>query len=100
MTVLQHLIESFKAARAARIAAAEPYDPKRTTCRYCGKHWRKWHGSVLDGHAKCIVTGEFKQSVKRVLERDPTITYERVAAALGLTPAIVRAWTFPIRGGK
>jgi len=26
------------------------------TCRYCGRHWRQWAGSKLDGHAACILT--------------------------------------------
>jgi hypothetical protein len=55
---------------------------------------------VLDGHAKCIVTPEFKRAVKVAMGKDTALTYEVVALSLGLTPSIVRAWTYPIGGGE
>ena len=67
------------------------------TCRYCGRHWRQWVGSKLDGHAACIVTDDFKQKVAELLRSSPTITYQAIAAAIGVTPAVVRSWTYPIR---
>lgn len=69
------------------------------TCRYCGKHWRQWFGSKLDGHSKCIVDEEFKAWLRELL-RDPKLTYEKIAKAIDVTPSVVRSWTFPIRGGK
>lgn len=68
------------------------------TCRYCGKHWRQWAGSKLDGHAACIVTEDFKQQLVDLL-RSPNVTYKAIAAAIGVTPAVVRSWTYPIRSG-
>jgi hypothetical protein len=66
------------------------------TCRYCGKHWRQWAGSKLDGHAACIVTDDFKLHLVDLL-RSPTVTYQAIASAIGVTPAVVRSWTYPIR---
>jgi hypothetical protein len=75
-----------------------PDDPGAdlNTCRYCGRHWRRWAGSKLDGHAACIVTEDFKQRLT-VLLRSPVVTYQAIAAAIGVTPAVVRSWTYPIR---
>ena len=66
------------------------------TCRYCGKHWRQWVGSKLDGHAACIVTEDFKRRLGELL-RSPKVTYQAIAEAIGVTPAVVRSWTHPIR---
>ena len=66
------------------------------TCRYCGKHWRQWAGSKLDGHAACIVTEDFKQQLAELL-RSSTVTYAAVASAIGVTSSVVRSWTNPIR---
>lgn len=69
------------------------------TCRYCGRHWRQWAGSKLDGHAACIVTKDFKQQLIELL-RSPEVTYASIANVIGVTPAVVRSWTFPIRSGS
>lgn len=78
--------------------ASDPGAPPNT-CRYCGRHWRRWAGSQLDGHAACIVTSEFKLRVGEIL-RSPLVSYEVVASAIGVTPAVVRSWTFPIRSAR
>ena len=72
------------------------YDAEPNTCRYCGRHWRQWAGSKLDGHAACIVTDDFKQQLIELL-RSPEVTYAAIANAIGVTPSVVRSWTFPIR---
>jgi hypothetical protein len=66
------------------------------TCRYCGKSWRQWAGSKLDGHAACIVTDGFKQQLMEVL-KPSTVTYQMIADAIGMSPSVVRSWTFPVR---
>lgn len=66
------------------------------TCRYCGRFWRQWAGSKLDGHAACIVTDDFKRRLVDLL-RDPHVTYKQIADAIGVTIAVVRSWTYPIR---
>ena len=66
------------------------------TCRYCGRHWRQWVGSKLDGHAACIVTEDFKRRLVELL-RAPDVTFAMVADAIGVTPSVVRSWTYPIR---
>jgi hypothetical protein len=83
------------ASQRARWCADDP-GCDSNTCRYCGQYWRRWAGSKLDGHAACIVTEDFKQRLVELL-RLPTVTYQAVAAAIGMTPAVVRSWTFPIR---
>jgi len=82
------------ASRCARWCAAFP-GAEPNTCRYCGKHWRQWRGSKLDGHAACFVTKEFKQELVDLL-RDPRVTFKAIADAIGMTPAVVRSWTFPV----
>lgn len=101
MTALADLCESFSRARDEASAAARyaPDDAPPDTCRYCGDHWRRWAGSKLDGHAKCIVTDSFKGELAAVL-RNPRIGYSDVALAIGVTPSVVRSWTFPIRSTK
>lgn len=69
------------------------------TCRYCGRHWRQWAGSKLDGHAACIVTDDFKKRLSVIL-RDPRVTYKQVAEAIGVTQSVVRSWTTPIRSAS
>lgn len=88
---LSNMAASQRARRCADYPGAEP-----NTCRYCGRHWRQWAGSKLDGHAACVVTEDFKKHVKELL-RSPTVTYADVAEAIGVTVAVVRSWTFPIR---
>lgn len=95
------LLEEFHAARrsVSQCAAWDASDPSlpANTCRYCGKHWRRWAGSQLDGHAVCLVTEDFKRYVGELLRSSPMVTYKAVAKVIGVTPAVVRSWTFPIR---
>ena len=82
-------------ARSTRVVG--PTIPEQLdVCSYCGRRWRRWANSKLDGHAACIVTEDFKQRVREIL-RSPAITYANVADAIGVTPSVVRAWSFPIR---
>ena len=96
----QELLAKFHGSR--RVVAAHARwtadDPGATpdTCRYCGTYWRRWNGSKLDGHAACIVTDDFKHYVRDLL-RSPRVTYAAIADAIGVTPSVVRSWTFPIR---
>lgn len=69
------------------------------TCRYCGKHWRRWAGSKLDGHSACIVTADFKKHLGDLL-RSSTVTYRAIADTIGVTEAVVRSWTYPIRSAS
>ena len=71
----------------------------RNLCRYCGKPWRKWANSKLDGHAACIVTKDFKKQLKEILSPS-TVTYRQVAEAIGVSESVVRSWTFPIKGSR
>jgi hypothetical protein len=77
--------------RTSAMPIAEP-DGAPPHCRYCGKHWRHWAGSKLDGHAQCIVGDQFKRSVARVFYSDPRISIWTIANALGVSYSVVRAW--------
>lgn len=88
---LSNMSASRRALWCADHPGAEP-----NTCRYCGKHWRRWMGSKLDGHAACIVTEDFKHRLRDLL-RSSTVTYQMIADAIGTTPSVVRSWTFPVR---
>lgn len=87
--------------RADRTAKFRPADEKGNrcpplTCRYCGRFWKQWHSSQLDGHAACIVDERFKHMVKLVLV-DPRRTYQDIALAIGVSASVVRSWTFPVK---
>lgn len=87
-------IARMTASQRALWCADDPGAPL-DTCRFCGKHWRRWAGSTLDGHAKCIVGEDFKTWL-RDLMRDPTLTYSKVSAAIGVSVSVVRSWVMPI----
>lgn len=57
-----NMVASQRARWCSGYPGAEP-----NTCRYCGRHWRQWTGSKLDGHAACIVTEDFKLRVAELL---------------------------------
>jgi hypothetical protein len=80
------------ASQQARWALGDPGAPE-DLCRYCGRPWRAWPGSRLDGHAACIVGEDFKRSVGDFL-RSPRVSYAAVARALGVTPGVVRSWAY------
>jgi hypothetical protein len=88
---ISNMIASQRALWCSGYPGAEP-----NTCRYCGRYWRQWAGSKLDGHAACIVTEDFKQHLSTLL-RSPEVTYLAIADAIGVTPSVVRSWTYPIR---
>lgn len=89
---LSNLVASQRARWCADDPGAEP-----NTCRYCGRYWRRWLGSTLDGHAACVVTADFKQRLAALLRSSPRMTYAVIAGAIGVSPSVVRSWTFPIR---
>lgn len=92
---LSNMVRSQQARWCADFPGAPP-----DTCRYCERHWKRYVGSRLDGHAACIVTEDFKQHVKELLMSSPTMTYAVVAQAIGMTEAVVRSWTYPIRNTR
>lgn len=61
-------------------------------CRYCGRGWRVWNNSSLDGDARCYVTLEFKCQVSDWIDANPQLSYQAVANSLGVTYSIIRAW--------
>jgi len=90
-------ISNMSASQRARWCADDP-GAEPNTCRYCGRHWRKWTGSKLDGHAACVVTADFKQQLAEMMRSCPDVTFLAVARALGVSPAVVQSWTYPIQG--
>ena len=88
-------LSNMMASQRARWCADDP-GAEPNTCRYCGRHWRQWTGSKLDGHAACIVTDDFKQHLSGLFRSNPGMTYDAIATAIGVTPAVVRSWTYPL----
>lgn len=78
------------ASQRARWCADDP-GAESNTCRYCGRHWRRWRGSTLDGHAACVVTDDFKQRLVELLRSSPRMTYAAIADVIGVSP-VVRSW--------
>lgn len=91
------LVREYTRARAQRETIAEDCGPD--LCRYCGRWWRKWPGSILDGHAQCMVTEEFKLLAHEVY-REPTISVQEMADAIGVGTGVIRAWCAPLRGSR
>jgi hypothetical protein len=93
------LRDAFVASRctASNNARRPSGDPciKPATCRYCGKHWKAYAGSKIDGHAACIVTEDFKQVLYQAI-RSSSVSYQAIADAFGVTPSVIRSWTFPL----
>lgn len=76
-------------ARAVWLANHPPMPEGR--CRYCGDLWKPWPGSSADGHVKCMVPLSFKRHLVGEM-KNPRLTYEVIAGALGVTVAMLRAW--------
>jgi hypothetical protein len=91
---LIELRQRFVDARVEVIEKAAVHAPDR--CRYCGQFWQKWLNSKLDGHSKCIVPAWFKALVAETMRADVRLTYGQVAAALGVSIAVLRSWAMPI----
>lgn len=63
-------------------------------CRYCGKYWRRWDDSRLTGHARCVVTPEFRAKLRDFYYNSPAEFHvQRLASELGFSVSVVRAWT-------
>lgn len=93
--VLDDILQRFHLERIRREATANQ-DPDPDRCRYCGKWWRKWNGSRLDGHAKCVVGSEFKQYLRTTLMHT-SVSFMKISERLGVTESVVRSWVFPER---
>lgn len=94
---LADLREMFDRARIEAAFCARPIESTPpNTCRYCGKFWRKWAGSKLDGHSKCIVLPWFAAQLRLFYAANPALTYEAVAVALGVSLSVLRSWAQPI----
>lgn len=94
---LADLAAAYGDARSRPIAGAEDV-PDR--CRYCGRWWRPWSGSKLDGHASCVITEAFKQQLLETLDRNPGLQLRAVAEALAVTIASVRCWVSDARAAR
>lgn len=66
-------------------------------CPYCLKWWRKWAGSTLNGHSKCVVPSVFKDELKAMFAANPALTYREVSAIIGVSSSVLRSWVAPIR---
>ncbi len=80
----------YETERAHRTASAPP-PPDSGICRYCGKARQLYAGSLLDGHANCMVGDAFKRRLAAAM-RDPRLTYAMLSSVLGVGGATIRAW--------
>ena len=98
------LRDEFVAAKQKARADAvwDPSNPALPpeTCPYCGQYRQQRPGCLLDGHAACIVTDDFKRRVAAVLRSSPTMTYAVVAEMLGVTSGVVIAWWGSVVGNR
>ena len=98
------LRDEFVAAKQKARADAvwDPSDPALPpeTCPYCGQYRQQRPGCLLDGHAACIVTDDFKRRVAAVLRSSPTMTYAVVAEMLGVTSGVVTSWWGSVVGNR
>jgi hypothetical protein len=94
---LDALVALFREARASaeRFAVHVSWAVPQNTCRYCGRHWKRWAGSQVDGHAACIVGDAFKAHLARVLRGNARLTYARLGVAFSISPSIIRSWVAP-----
>jgi hypothetical protein len=88
---LVELRAAYEADRA-EVDAKHPPLPLPGACRYCRKSWRLWKGVRFDGHVRCVVSRSFMRQLVVTMRGDPRLTYVSVAAALDLSPAVIRAW--------
>ena len=88
------LVELRAAYHADRfeVDAKHPSLPLPGACRYCRKSWHSWKGARFEGHVRCAVSRAFVRRLVAIMRGDPRLTYVSVAAALELSPAVIRAW--------
>lgn len=101
LSSLDDLKQRFDNARAiAKYGVATTPEhglPGKEWCPFCGKWWRKWAGSVLEGHAACVVPPLFKDELKKFAASRADLGYQEIAKALGVSLAVLRSWCSPIR---
>lgn len=90
--VIEQISVAFRDARATALERAPIPPAGENVCRYCGAYWRRWDRSILDGHAQCIVTPEFRAWLRVILNDHPRVSYRDVAAKLGVSATTVSAW--------
>lgn len=98
MQTLDDVTTAYAASRAEQLEHCEAEPPD--VCKYCGKWWRKWNGSQLDGHAQCVVTRVFKGQLAAFMNRNPAITYAKMGEVLGVSASVIRSWVAPRSGGR
>lgn len=90
-TKLAGLTSNFRIERSRRTAAFPTVLDDQRICRYCRMDRKIYAGTMLDGHARCVVSDGFKRYLGDVM-RDPRLTYDRVAKALEVSVITVRTW--------
>lgn len=85
------LLERFAAARRRmNLHAAYPTE-QMEICRYCGKRWIKYAGTMMDGHGGCFVTEQFRAELADHVF-GATAPVDAAAAVLGVSPSVIRLW--------
>lgn len=91
-TTLTDLMEQYRAARTAVCQAAPMVRSLGDVCRYCAGRWQRWESNKYDGHVQCFVTPVFKRQLARAIQKTPELSYDKLAAVLGVTVSGLRAW--------
>jgi len=69
-------------------------------CRYCLGPWQLWKLCRFEGHVRCVVTMPFQRRLVLFFDQNPEMTYWMVAQALGVSPAVVKAWWANVKAPK
>ncbi len=88
---LDELRSIYALDREALKSTAMP-DPPPNICRYCRRYRNEWHGTKLDGHAKCMISSSFSRLLYCAMRADYRLTFKSVAEALDMSPSVTRAW--------
>ncbi len=89
--IIATILAMFQADHANQRKRFDPAVPDGV-CPYCKLAWRKVNGTKLDGHAKCIVSPEFRAEYAKLMTQNGWLTYARIGQELGVTTSIARAW--------
>lgn len=92
---LAELPQLYAAARVTAASAPTVRSAQPGVCRYCGSFWRPWPATqhqTLDGHAKCVVTAEFRAELTRAWWADPALTIRAIARACDVSVSTVACW--------
>lgn len=81
-------------------ATFPPLSKGERRCRYCKGSFMFVGLGKFAGHVRCATSLAFQRRLVLFLDQNPALTFWSVATALGVTPAIIRAWWSNIKSPK